>query len=132
MGNDGIGLASRLVYGLGSLWEDGLATVIEGALFVAKSRPCVVVDGSDKAGFKKWKKSTMHPTPVSKTMTAAQLLVCVNTCVFPSTIIMCIKSINYFSVASSTIGANFANNLRNQVYTLDIVKRIGANKLDFT
>ena len=70
-------MASRFGFGLASLWEDGLATVIEDALFVAKTLPCVVVDGSDKAGFNKWKKNTMHPTPVSKTMTAAQLLVSV-------------------------------------------------------
>ena len=40
-----------------------------------KTKPCVVVDGRDKAGFKRWRKNTLHPTPVSKTMTAAQLLV---------------------------------------------------------
>ncbi len=61
--------------GLSSILENGLATVIEDVLYAAKTKPCVVVDGSGKAGFKKWRKNTMHPTPVHKTMTAAQLLV---------------------------------------------------------
>lgn len=43
-----------------------------------KTKPCVVVDGRDKTGFKRWRKHTMHPTPVSKTMTAAELLVSVS------------------------------------------------------
>lgn len=61
--------------------ENGLATVIEDALSAAKTKPCVVVDGSGKLGFKKWRKNTMHPTPVHKTMTAAQLLVSYTECI---------------------------------------------------
>lgn len=40
----------------------------------SKGRPCVVIDGSGKTDFRKWKKTTMHPTHVHKKMTAGELL----------------------------------------------------------
>jgi len=43
--------------------------------FTGKGKPVVVVDGSGERGFKKWRKMTLHPTYVSKTMTAQELLV---------------------------------------------------------
>ena len=36
-----------------------------------------MIDGSGKTDFRKWKKTTMHPTHVHKKMTAGELLVCV-------------------------------------------------------
>ena len=42
---------------------------------IGKGKPVLVVDGSSKAGFKKWRKNTIHPTIVTKKMTAAELLV---------------------------------------------------------
>ena len=40
-----------------------------------KGKPCIVVDGSSQKGFKKWRKATVHPTNLSKKMTAQELLV---------------------------------------------------------
>ena len=40
-----------------------------------KGKPIVVVDGSSKSGFKKWRKTTIQPSYVPKNMTAAELLV---------------------------------------------------------
>lgn len=34
-----------------------------------------MVDGSNKKGFKKWRKTTVHPTYLNKKMTARELLV---------------------------------------------------------
>lgn len=44
-------------------------------LFPGKGKPIVVVDGSSKSGFKKWRKTTIQPSYVPKKMTAAELLV---------------------------------------------------------
>ena len=40
-----------------------------------KGKPCIVIDGSTEKGFKKWRKTTVHPTYLCKTMTAHELLV---------------------------------------------------------
>lgn len=43
-----------------------------------KGKPCIVVDGSCEKGFKKWRKTTVHPTYLNKKMTARELKVSVN------------------------------------------------------
>lgn len=40
-----------------------------------KGKPVIVVDGSGKKGFKKWRKTTVHPTYLNKKMTTQELLV---------------------------------------------------------
>ena len=46
-----------------------------GFVSIDKGKPALVVDGSSKDGFKKWRKNTIHPIHVTKRMTAAELLV---------------------------------------------------------
>ncbi len=40
-----------------------------------KGRPCLVIDGSGKSQFRRWRKTTIHPIHLSKTTTAGELLV---------------------------------------------------------
>ena len=40
-----------------------------------KGKPCVVVDGSGKSGFKRWRKATVQPVYIKPDLTAAELLV---------------------------------------------------------
>ena len=47
-----------------------------------KGKPVIVVDGSGKKGFKKWRKTTVHPTYLNKKMTARELLVSLFVCLF--------------------------------------------------
>ena len=48
-----------------------------GRASTGKGKPVIVVDGSTDKGFKKWRKTTVHPTYVTKHMTAQELLVSV-------------------------------------------------------
>ena len=54
-----------------------VAKRIKGSMVYSpgKAKPIVVVDGSSKSGFKKWRKTTIQPSHVPKKMTAAGLLV---------------------------------------------------------
>ncbi len=50
-------------------------------LLSGKGKPILVVDGSGEKGFKRWRKMTLHPVNVTKTMTAQELLVSEGGCV---------------------------------------------------
>ena len=44
-------------------------------LLTGKGKPCIIVDGSGEKGFKKWRKTTVHPIYLNKKMKAHELLV---------------------------------------------------------
>ena len=46
-------------------------------LYADKGRPCLVIDGRSQDGFRRWRKATMHPTKLTKKMSASELLVSV-------------------------------------------------------
>ncbi len=59
--------------------EDSEEEEEEEEQYGGKGRPCLIVDGSGKAGFRRWRKTTMHPIYLSKQTTAGELLVGVAT-----------------------------------------------------
>ncbi len=45
------------------------------ACVLAGKRPCIVIDGRGEKGFRKWRKTTVHPINLTKKITAQELLV---------------------------------------------------------
>lgn len=69
-------------------------------VFIAKTKQCIIVDGTDKKGFGRWRKNTMHPSTITKATTAAELLVCTLVCYrYDCVLQVCIMNIatGYFS-----------------------------------